>query len=104
MSPSPKPDAYPAHSRALAAAKPKRLRFGVAGSGNPCGAATLGPHAEEPRVARRLEAGGSNPLEGFLVDFLGIRLEHQPFARTPAPRIHLGVETVGEFILVIMRV
>jgi hypothetical protein len=31
--------ANPAHSRALAAAKPKRVRFGGAGSGNPA----LGP-------------------------------------------------------------
>src|SRR5262249_49294750 len=32
-----------------------------------------------------------DPLEGFLVGLLGIRLEHQPLARAPAAGVHLGV-------------
>ena len=47
---------------------------------------------------------GNNPLEGFLIDVLGVGLENQPLAGAPAPRVHLGVEAVGEFLLVIMRV
>jgi hypothetical protein len=36
--------------------------------------------------------------------FLGIGLEHQPLARAPAPRIHDGMEALGEFVLIVMRV
>src|SRR5262245_47791083 len=49
-------------------------------------------------------AVGSNPLERFLIDFLGVGLENQAFAGPPAPGIHLGVEAVRKLLLVIMGV
>src|SRR5262249_42711462 len=49
-------------------------------------------------------AVGGNPLERLLVDFFGIRLEYQPLAGSPAPRIHHCMEAIGELVLVIMGV
>src|SRR5262245_34235919 len=45
-----------------------------------------------------------NPFERLLVHFFGIGLENQPFARSPAPRIHHRMEAIGEFVVVIMGV
>src|SRR6516162_3168456 len=45
-----------------------------------------------------------DPFERLLVDFLGVRLEDQPFAWSPAPRIHQGMEAIGELVLIIVSV
>src|ERR1700720_242560 len=45
-----------------------------------------------------------DPLERLLEDFLRIGLEYDPLARPPATRIHDSVETVREFVLVVMGV
>src|SRR5277367_3357977 len=45
-----------------------------------------------------------NPLERLLEDLPGIGLEYDPLTRTPAPRIHHGMEALREFVLVIMGV
>src|SRR5262247_2232561 len=55
-------------------------------------------------LALREDAVGRDPLERLFVHFLGIGLEHQPLAGSPAPGIHLVVEAVGEFLLVIMSI
>src|SRR5215475_6738922 len=52
----------------------------------------------------RENAVGSNPLERFLIDFLGVGLKNQAFAGPPASGIHLSVEAVRKLILVIMGV
>src|SRR5690349_10418078 len=45
-----------------------------------------------------------DPLEGLLVGLLGVGLEHQPLARAPASRVHLGVPAGRELLRVVMRV
>ena len=45
-----------------------------------------------------------DPLEGLLVHLLGVRLEHQPLAWTPAARVDQRVIAHREFVLVIVRV
>src|SRR5262249_2650039 len=45
-----------------------------------------------------------DPLEGFLEGLLGVGLEHQALARTPAARIHLGMPAGRELLLVVVRV
>src|SRR5581483_939079 len=45
-----------------------------------------------------------NPLVRPLVHFLRVRLENEPLARPPAPRVHLGVETLRKFLLVVVGV
>src|ERR1700757_3550834 len=43
-----------------------------------------------------------DPFEGLFVDLLGVGLEHETLARTPAARVHHGVVTRGEFVLVVV--
>src|SRR5262249_28560321 len=45
-----------------------------------------------------------DPFEGLLVDLLGVRLDHEALARTPAARVHHGVVTRGELVLVVVSV
>src|SRR3954452_15390572 len=45
-----------------------------------------------------------DPVERFFEHLFRIGLEHNPFSRPPAPRIHAGMKTVGEFILVVVCV
>src|SRR5215467_15030999 len=45
-----------------------------------------------------------DPFERLLVDFLGVRLEDQPFAWSPALRIHQGMEAIGELVLIIVSI
>ena len=55
-------------------------------------------------LALREDPVGGNPLEGFLIDFFRVGLEHQAFTRTPTPRIHFGMEAVRKFLLVVVRI
>src|SRR5215831_18001659 len=45
-----------------------------------------------------------DPFEGLLVDLLGVGLEHETLARTPAARVHHGVVTRGELVLEVVGV
>src|SRR5262249_33853904 len=45
-----------------------------------------------------------DPFEGLLVDLLGVGLEHEALARTPAARVHHGVVTRGELVLVVVGI
>src|SRR6185312_6183962 len=56
------------------------------------------------QIAIRENAVRGDPFARLGEDLFGVGLEHQPLARAPAPRIHLGVEALGELVLVIMRV
>src|SRR6476646_8398723 len=56
------------------------------------------------QIAVREDAVRGDPVARLLVDVGGVGLEHQPLARAPAPRVHLGVEALGKLVLVIMRV
>src|SRR6476469_3706983 len=57
--------------------------------------------ASGAQIAVREDAVRGDPVARLLVDVGGIGLEHQPLARTPAPRVHLAVEALGELVLVI---
>src|SRR5271167_284222 len=50
------------------------------------------------------DAVAGDPVEGLGVGFLGVGLEDQALAGTPAAGVHLRVEALGEFVPVIMRV
>src|SRR5579875_3315945 len=50
------------------------------------------------------DAVSGDPIAGLGVDLLRIRLEHEPLARSPAPRVHAGVEALGKLVFVIVRV
>src|SRR5262245_31789994 len=45
-----------------------------------------------------------DPFEGLLVDLLGVGLEHETLARTPAARVHHGVVTRGALVLVVVGI
>src|SRR5690242_14139028 len=45
-----------------------------------------------------------DPLERLLEYFFRIGLEHDPLTRPPSARIHHGMETIREFVLVIVRI
>ena len=45
-----------------------------------------------------------DPVDRLVVGFLGVGLEHEAFARTPAPRVHQRVVAHREFVLVVVRV
>src|SRR6185437_14494928 len=55
-------------------------------------------------IAVREDAVRGDPVARLLVDFRRVGLEYHSLARTPAPRIHLGVEALREFLLVVVRV
>src|SRR5262245_18762876 len=45
-----------------------------------------------------------DPLEGLLEHLARVGLEHDALARTPAPRVDLGVEARGELLAVVVGV
>src|SRR5262249_35580934 len=60
-------------------------------------------------VARAHAAVGEDavvgdPLEGLFVHLLGVGLEHEALARTPAARVHHGVVTRREFVFVVVGI
>jgi hypothetical protein len=50
------------------------------------------------------DAAPCDPVEGLGVSFLGLGLEDQALAEAPAAGVHLRVEALGEFVVVVMRV
>src|SRR4051794_24553412 len=50
------------------------------------------------------DAVAGDPVEGLGVGFLGVGLEHEALAWAPAAGVHLRVEALGEFVLVVVRV
>src|SRR4051794_23814991 len=70
------------------------------------------PRRAEDRLlvfARAHTAIGENavvgdPFEGLLIDLLGISLEYEALARTPPARVHPGVITHREFVLVVVGI
>ena len=50
------------------------------------------------------DAVAGDPVDGLGVGFFGVGLEDQALAGAPAAGVHLRVEALGEFVLVVMRV